>query len=85
MGKKRQKVNWVTVDGLHWTGTEEVGNSVIVTSTFQSTVFQSGLTFQYLVIDLCVTDVTDVCKRLAGCPSFCWCQQFEASNDDCLG
>jgi len=23
MGKKRQKVNWVTVDGLHWTGTEE--------------------------------------------------------------
>ena len=43
------------------------------------------LTFQYLVIDLCVTDVTDVCKRLAGSPSFCWCQQFEVSNDDCLG
>ena len=33
MGKKRQKVNWVTVDGLHWTGTEEVGDNKIVTFT----------------------------------------------------
>ena len=70
MGKKRQKVNWVTVDGLHWTGTEEVGDSKIVTSPdFSLPVSQSPLTFQYLVIDLCVTDVTDVCKRLAGRPS----------------
>jgi len=24
MGKKRQRVNWVTVDGLQWTGSEEL-------------------------------------------------------------
>ena len=64
MGKKRQKVNWVTVDGLHWTGTEEVGE--VRGQISVHTVFQSPLSFQYLVIDLCVTDVTDVCKRLAG-------------------
>ena len=31
-----------------------------------SSSLKSPVSFQYLVIDLCVTDVTDVCKRLAG-------------------